>query len=875
MRSPAAITLLSLIACASFAAEAEAPPAEADPIAELVRGLSSESFREREDATRALWDQGDAALQALREASVSDDPETAKRAAEVLEKVELRITPDTAPEVIEHIRRYRTSPQNLKANHINELRRRKAYFQLLKLYSLEKRPESKAELAPLIRGVAMLGAREALAADDFGTAVQLLRMSAKEPNDLMALAWVYRSMGKLGEGMEEPPAPEGVATEDWKIALMRVRGDLQGAIRLAVDSKKGRLFAGLMVLDGDPTLWIRQNGFGDRKARALEPYVAIALKRWEGKKVAETDFAPLLEILKESDSEDQEQAIASLALLGRLAEVEQHQAREQSEIAFFNYLSQERIAEALEIIGLDPEEPDYTAWAAERFAKLARDEDSDEEESLRQRLLAVAAFMETRGLSKELDAAYTAPLLKFAADYQEGFLDLMRSLFLPVAGAPRLATATGIAWAGEDASRWDELFSTVFGEDGDVREWLAWMVTIEPGISRADSFRAILALFQVGSDPEGLTERWMEKAWKAAEGSEDDAKKAHLDRIRTLAIARQDVAAALKTWDALEDEAKASATWRSFDKFLSAAGRWKEAVEALEKGGDKSKGTPEYHAYLAATLRRAGFEKRAAEHDAIAEKLSLGYAPTCTRIGDLYVYGGDVERAAEWYRRAAFQADVSATDFTSALDSYARSMLEKGRWDIAASCYEALVQSYAGQQFSGGTAQIYAKARLSADLAKALAVLPDDRARAIALLEGIHRNFMTDGLLADDFFPLLRKAGLTEELEKWFGVSWAKISAVVERFPECDNTRNTAAWFASRARLKLPEAEKYLEAALAKNPGQAAYLDTMAEVRFAMGDRAGAVKWSDLSLLRYPLTDTPYDTMIRRQNHSFRNAPLP
>jgi predicted Zn-dependent protease len=98
---------------------------------------------------------------------------------------------------------------------------------------------------------------------------------------------------------------------------------------------------------------------------------------------------------------------------------------------------------------------------------------------------------------------------------------------------------------------------------------------------------------------------------------------------------------------------------------------------------------------------------------------------------------------------------------------------------------------------------------------------------------------------------------------------------VIERFPDCDNSRNTAAWLASRARMKLPEAEKHLQAALAKNPGQAAYLDTMAEVRFAMGDRAGALKWSELSLLRYPLIDTPYDTMIRKQHERFRNGPLP
>ena len=49
----------------------------------------------------------------------------------------------------------------------------------------------------------------------------------------------------------------------------------------------------------------------------------------------------------------------------------------------------------------------------------------------------------------------------------------------------------------------------------------------------------------------------------------------------------------------------------------------------------------------------------------------------------------------------------------------------------------------------------------------------------------------------------------------------------------------------------------------------------MAEVRFAMGDRAGALKWSELSLLRYPLIDIPYDTMIRKQHERFRSGPLP
>lgn len=867
--------LLVMIACTVSVAEAAEQKTDVEGVENLVTRLSSDSFREREIATRALWQEGEAALEMLRAASVSDDPERAKRAASVLERVELRITPETPPEIFEQIKRYQTAPQNLKATHINELRRMKAYFQILKLYSLEKRPGTRLEMAPLIRGIAMLGAREALAVNDFATAEGLLRMSAKESNDLIALAWVYRSMGKLAEGMDEPPTPEDVATEDWKIALLRVKGDIDGAARLAEESRRTRTLAGLKVLQGDPTLWMRQNGNGEKVAQALPTYVDIALKRWKGKKVNEVDFVPLLQILNARDSDDETQAVASLAALGRMAEVEKHQAQENPELAFVHYLSQERIAEALETFGLDPEKPDYNAWAKERFAELINEEEEDGGDgSPPMELLMIAGFLETRGLMKELEDAYSAPLANYASVRPEGFINFIGSLFEPTSGAPRFAAASGAFWAGADENRWGELFSTAFGEEPEVAEWLAWVAEIEPGISRPDTLRVMMALFGVGSDPDHLYDKWLDKAWAAIKKSPEADKHDHLERIRTLAVARQDVATALKARDALDEDSRASARWPSIDKYLSAASRWKDAVGIIEETGDL-KNSPDFHAYMAVTLRRAGFIKRAAEHDALAEKLSLGYSPSCSRIGNLYVYGGELKQAAVWYRRAALHADISESDFVAVLDTYARSMFEDDRWEIAASCYEILAQAYASKQFSGGALSGYSKARLNADLAKALAILPDDRERATALLDGIYQNFKTDGILADDFFPMLRKVGLNKELAKWFGESWMRISAVIERFPDCDNTRNTAAWLASRARMKLPEAEKHLQNALSEKPGQAAYLDTMAEVRFAMGDRAGAVKWSERALLHYPLIDTPYDTMIRKQHHRFRHDPLP
>jgi tetratricopeptide (TPR) repeat protein len=343
----------------------------------------------------------------------------------------------------------------------------------------------------------------------------------------------------------------------------------------------------------------------------------------------------------------------------------------------------------------------------------------------------------------------------------------------------------------------------------------------------------------------------------------------------TLAMAMSDVENALKARELLPEEERDSRAWAAFDKYLSAAGRWKEAGEYLAGSGKEVSSSPEKHALLAATLRKAGLEERAAEHDAWVEKLVLGYAPSCHRIADHYMYGGDPERAAIWYRRAVCQADVMGGEFVAVLDNHAKTMLGEGEYGIAASCFEALAQVYVSRRYSGGMLSDYSKVRLNADLAKAMSLLPKDREKAVALLEGVHAVYATDGLLADDFFPLVRNAGLKAELDRWFDDSWQRMSAIISRFPDGDNSKNTAAWLASRAGKRLVEAEKHLRSALAKSPDQAAYLDTMAELRFAQGDRKGAVEWSTKALMRYPLTDSPYDVMIRRQHERFLRAPLP
>jgi len=847
--------------------------AEEAEIDQLVLDLSADSFQTREAATLKLWEIGDEAIPLLREAILSDDPERAFRASEILEKVELRITPEASGEILTLIQSYRNAPLNQKDDFLNQLKRQKAYYQILKLYSMES-PEVKKSLSTSIRGVAITGARDAIARDDTEAAIQLLRMSTGGERDLMALASIHRTMGDLDSELENPNPPENVPTDLWKLTLLRASGDVGKAAELAAKTKQVRLLAALRVLSGDPTLWLQQNGMGNNRQQAQDAYIDIALKRWKGEVVGKKDFAPLIRQLDSHDDDERAHAMTSLASLGRLKLVEKVQTKQNPSASFLYYLSQENIAEALKAIGFDPENPDYTAWFQQRFMRINGDEagDGHGDDSALPELVLVAGFLERRGLHQELSKALSEPFSKYAKNNENDFLDLLGTLFEATSGAPRFASDQGAEWAGDDEVRWNQLFSTALGEDDEVPEWLNWIRELKPEISNREVLDSMLALYHRSIAPGDLRKKWMDAAWGAVELTENqDLKKAYINRILSLSISQEDVRNTLKAWDMLEPEQQVSEMWGSIDKFLSAAGRWKEAAEILENvGNNRSSSSPEVHAYLAVNFRRAGLEGRAREHEKWVEKLALGYAPSCARIGACYAYGGDFQRALKWRKRAVIQANVPEGEFVALLDDYAASLMRNGNWEVAASCSEALVQVYASQQYMDGALSGFARERLKADLAKAMAILPGQKERALKILGNIHTNFATDGILADDFFPLLRKAGLIVELDQWFGESWKRITAVIAKYPESQNSRNTAAWFASRSGLKLDIAEEFLKEALQYAPEQPAYLDTMAEIQFAKGDRKAAIEWSNTAVEFSPL-----DEMIRQQNDRFKNDPIP
>jgi tetratricopeptide (TPR) repeat protein len=192
-------------------------------------------------------------------------------------------------------------------------------------------------------------------------------------------------------------------------------------------------------------------------------------------------------------------------------------------------------------------------------------------------------------------------------------------------------------------------------------------------------------------------------------------------------------------------------------------------------------------------------------------------------------------------------AEPGDSHFDKAIESlteYPQHLYDSGQWKTSAAIAEASVWLLTRGD-GGASINDMLRARFKVEFARGMGLLKNGkREQAITTLDTARKLVPGDGTLADHFFPTLLEAGLGKTYDKWFEESYSHVSKAGSRYPNSHNTHNTAAWLCSRAVRKLDAAEQHSKAALKERPHQGAYLDTMAEVWFAKGDRAKAIEWS-------------------------------
>lgn len=882
------IRMLPLLAClmcctrlSAASSEAPSPPATGTTdlkIDGLLRGLADENFRVREQASRELWEMGEAALPALRKATSSADPEQALRARDLLRKIQLHITPDTDPSVILLVESYQKASPEEKASLLGKMRGKRAWRQMLKLYASEKDARLRERLSPAMAAVATRAARERLLAGDDAGAREFLEMAPADAASLLALADFHRSHGTLDAELARANGADHKTTL-WRMSLQRAAGNAAATRDEALAAGEKTIASIMAAFAGDPLPFLNEMRDNHSESPA-GAYAAIASKRWQGMKVRKDEMDFLNHMVSSRDPSEHARAIGALFLLGEVEAAEPAFAKSQPLPAFRHFDALERIPEAFRALGLDPQKPEYKAWVENRLSRMMK-EDAGEQTEVSddaEQLQAMANFLERRGLHETALQAFGEPLAAMAKEDPAAFEEFLGRLFgnrETLSGAPSLARAIGAKWAGNDETRWEDLRVATFGDDESSRDWWNWLAEIQPDSAPSERFDAFLALKAIGQDPSGLRTKWMKLLWKAVEKAGPDQRQAWIERIAELAAETGDVATSLKAWDQLPPEGRDKTFWGLQIVHLTAADRWNDAADVILKQINaitqaKQEPTADLHAYAAATLRRAGRLEEAARHDRWADQLALGNAAVALRAGNGYAFGGDYNRASEWWRRAAMQADPDSEEFIQGTQLNANALLEQEKWQETAAVSEMVAAIYAGNEYQWANQLPLMRQRLQSDMARALARLSSDRANSLVTLARCHRIFASDGSLADFFFPALRKAGLIKEHDAWFLDSWNKMEEIIKLYPECDNSHNTAAWFAARAMRKLDAAERHARKALDTSPCQSAYLDTMAEIQFARGRRDKALEWSRLAV-----NYTPEDVMLRRQHERFRSEPFP
>jgi len=369
---------------------------------------------------------------------------------------------------------------------------------------------------------------------------------------------------------------------------------------------------------------------------------------------------------------------------------------------------------------------------------------------------------------------------------------------------------------------------------------------------------------------------------------DDLAKDLFITTLYQLCLARNDLTAASQMVDSLADQTTSLQGARNdLDYNLL---RW-ESIEPVLAARIKVR--PDDRLSLGKwhiALLKLGQTQKAEEVYRRAMLMSLGDPESLIDWGHYFYAVGYDEKAIELWFLAAALSDLDGDDLdeyswaVTLLASNGESLYASGDWQKALAISEVFARFVMHSSAAG--LYLSLKVRYRAEFCHGMMMLNQGgQTEGLRRLDIARQLIPGDGALADDFFPALRNKIPVKTYQGWFDESYAHIEAVSKDYPQSHNSHNTAAWLAARAVRNLDEAYAHAQKAVSSMPNQGAYLDTMAEVWFARGDRQKALMWSKKAIAAsishaggspraLPMVYANYQQLSKQYEH-FKNDPLP
>jgi hypothetical protein len=834
--------------------------AQDDPAA-WVELLASDKLRTRKEAEDKLWKAGSSAIPALEAASQAKNPEAAIRAQKILSYLQLGLTPDSPKDIIELAQSFEKLSVEGKINAFQTLKQQRRFRIALLLFQREKDSTIQSQIREGISGLAIVAAREAMLTGNDQEAMRFLTDFPEDPKNITALAWVARTNGKLDEEIAKARASKDPDQWRYLLALLRIKGDRTAVIELAEKNNLVDLAAAMELLDGNPENWLRwKSENSDNDTRDItRTYTNVVLERLRNGKDSANNINFLMKIaLRDSDYTRRWAAVQALYSLGNES-VAQKAMQSIDPSGLFGYMAErERIDDALKALKLDPAEPDFGAWIDRNMKTIIDDEDSGEMEAL----ISLIGFLEKRGIHDPLVKHFQPRMLELAEKDNERFTEVLEACFSAYSNirqAPESAMMVASAYAKEDDLLWGSMISMAFSDNTYFTQWWEWLGQMHPEDKRADRFRKLLVLFRVIPDKKSELSTLDQTIEAVLQKDDPGAAENHRKLLSILsAMTRLSKYALLS----LNDESEMDTDdLMNLERWEDAAVKWEDALKIAPDSLQSI-------LWAAVCWQKAGNAAKAQEAEKQFEALVLSDSSMMLAASAICQHVGLHDKASAW-RTLALNCGTRDSTWLISLYANAEEQLLTGQWKRAIAGYEAyLLNSLTNEDSS--TMMLYFRMRKKSDMARGFSLHQKQPQQAINLLRECHQSLLADASLADQFFPALRLIGAKAEHDAWFEESWQALMKNRDRFPKDDNVRNSAAWLAARSMKRLDDAEREVKEALRLRPNQAAYLDTVAEIWFARGNRSKAIEWS-----KKAISSEPGASSLREQYHRFVNAPFP
>ncbi|MED5419774.1 MAG: hypothetical protein VYA27_13785, partial [Verrucomicrobiota bacterium] len=538
---------------------------------------------------------------------------------------------------------------------------------------------------------------------------------------------------------------------------------------------------------------------------------------------------------------ERREAMLSLLLNGNLKAGLPPLFQSNKDAAFTYYETVEQPTKAVQVLGYAGTPEEKTQWLEKRYQAMR--DDWAESEKERYEALTIASFLHTRGeraeglgIMEQISAIASGEGHSNWLEFIGRLNDLGGSLY-------ELAFFIATKKLTPDSKERDDLriVSHLFGEgDSAPRLW-----HLLESLEKDKAKRIILlgALYGFVHLEDEKLRVFLEELEKKA--GEQEARVQTLADLLEAAEARDDAKASLKLLEELVKLDTDEKWGKKLAAYYGYVSDWEKAAVSLRSILEKEPTNLRYLAVYGGVLVRADRGEESARPLETVETFSLDEPIRLLRLAIDVERSGAVREAEGFWRKLIMTGGPSDWYWQTAASYFSKHARHNKQWRVAAAFAEVDAMQYLKGRSTTINPVGFIRKRFIADLYRALALHQEgNMEEAMKLFRSSFEILNGDGILADDYFPLLREAGLVEEHDRNFKVVYQRLQESIDAYPRAHNTYNSAAWMASRACRELPDAHEKIRKALSMRPRQAAYLDTMAEVWFAKRNREEAVAWS-------------------------------